>query len=140
MSKVYASIIALALSFGGGWMANGWRLNAQHQAEKLATAKATLRLTDGLSATNDDNLAKLEKSQNETNRLRDCLRTGTCGLRIYAACPTTTSSAGVDTGEGAELAEPARRAYFALRDAIDKHQAQLSACQDQLRLRAPVSP
>lgn len=140
MTKIYASLIALALSFGGGWMVNGWRLNAQHQTEKLAAAKATLRLTDGLAATNDENLAKLEKSQNETTRLRDCLRTGTCGLRVHTICPTATPSASVDTGEGAELAEPARRAYFALRDAIDKHQAQLSACQDQLRLRAPVSP
>jgi len=137
MNKVYASLIALALGFGGGWMVNGWRLDAKAQAERLGAAKATIRLTDGLAATNDENLAKLEKSQNETNRLRDCLRTGTCGLRIHTICPTTAPSASVDTGEGAELAEPARRAYFALRDAIDKHQAQLDACQDQLRLRTP---
>lgn len=147
-----AALIAGALAFVGGYKVADWRLTGQYTAEKLeasqAAAKALAAMTDErdilagkLSAANDRHTDELRKAQNETNSLRDRLRTGSIGLRIAATCPESrlgpqaSSGARVDTGTGAELGETARRAYFALRDGIDRASAQLAACQDELRLR-----
>ncbi|MFA5387738.1 MAG: lysis system i-spanin subunit Rz [Candidatus Paceibacterota bacterium] len=150
-----AAVVALvvgALAFVGGYKVADWRLTGQYTAEKLeasqAAAKALAAMTDErdilagkLSAANDRHTDELRKAQNETNSLRDRLRAGSIGLRIAATCPDArlgpqaSSGARVDTGTGAELGETARRAYFALRDGIDRASAQLAACQDELRLR-----
>ena len=147
-----AALIAGALAFVGGYKVADWRLTGQYTAEKLeasqAAAKALAAMTDErdilagkLSAANDRHTDELRKAQNETNSLRDRLRAGSIGLRIAATCPESrlgpqaSSGARVDTGTGAELGETARRAYFALRDGIDRASAQLAACQDELRLR-----
>lgn len=150
-----AAIVALVVgvaAFGGGYKVADWRLMGQYTAEKLKAsqeaAKALADMTDErdklagkLSAANDLHTTELRKAQNETNSLRDRLRDGSIGLRIAATCPAprlgpqTSSGARVDIGTGAELGEVARRAYFALRDGIDRASAQLAACQDELRLR-----
>jgi hypothetical protein len=147
-----AALIAGALAFVGGYKVADWRLTGQYTAEKLeasqAAAKALAAMTDErdilagkLSAANDRHTDELRKAQNETNSLRDRLRAGSIGLRIAATCPESRlgpqapSGARVDTGTGAELGETARRAYFTLRDGIDRASAQLAACQDELRLR-----
>ena len=150
-----AAIVALVVgvfAFGGGYKVADWRLTGQYTAEKLeaaqTAAKALSDMTDErdklagkLSAANDLHTNELRNAQNETNRLRDRLNAGSSGLRIAAICPAprldaqTASPARVDTGTGAELDSTARRAYFALRDGIDRTSAQLAACQDELRLR-----
>lgn len=150
-----AAVVALVVgvvTFGGGYKVADWRLTGRYTAEKLeaaqGAAKALAAMTDErdilagkLSAANDRHTDELRKAQNETNSLRDRLRAGAIGLRIAATCPDarlgpqTPSGARVDTGTGAELNEIARRAYFALRDGIDRASAQLAACQDELRLR-----
>lgn len=146
------AVIVGVFAFGGGYKVADWRLTGQYTAEKLeasqAAAKALAAMTDErdilagkLSAANDRHTDELRKAQNETNSLRDRLRAGSIGLRIAATCPDArlgpqaSSGARVDTGTGAELGETARRAYFALRDGIDRASAQLAACQDELRLR-----
>jgi len=144
-------LIAASVAFLVGWTANGWRLNSAHNAEAAARTKAYLAevakvtgerdaLTLKLSARDDDNLTKLKKAQDETTRLRDCVRTGTCGLRVRVSYPAPQSPdapacTGVDTGTGSRLDGAAESAYFALRDGIDRAGTQLTACQDQLRLR-----
>lgn len=136
MIKLYATLAALAVSFGGGWAANGWRLTSQHQAEKLEQAASYESKVKALSLSNDRHLENLQDSQNETNRLRDCMRAGTCGLRFNTpTAKQSTPSAGVDIEAGAELAGTVGPAYFALREGIDRASAQLEACQDQLRGR-----
>lgn len=144
----WALWLALIGGFSGGWAANGWRLEAQYadaaskvakEAKDALTAAMTERdeLAKKLTETNDAALAELQGAQNETNRLRDCLRAGTCGLRVAAKCPegSGTPGASVDINAGAELAESARQSYFALRDGIDRASAQLSACQSELKWR-----
>jgi len=150
-----AAVVALivgVLAFGGGYKVADWRLTGQYTAEKLEAsqeaAKALAAMTDErdilagkLSAATDKHVNELRNAQNETNRLRDRLANSDGGLRIAATCPESrlgpqASSPGrVDTGKGAELDPIARRAYFALRDGIDRAVAQLAACQDELRLR-----
>jgi len=150
--RLLAIAAVLAVAFGAGWSVNGWRLTSAYNAEATARAEAYTAQVEALTkdrdalavklkVRDDTNLATLKKAQNETNRLRDCLLTGTCGLRIKTACPVasspgTASGPGVDTGTGSELDPTARSAYFALRDGIDRASSQLAACQDQLRLRA----
>ena len=147
-----AAFIAGLLAFAGGYKVADWRLTGRYTAEKLeaaqGAAKALAAMTDErdilagkLSAANDKHTNELRKAQNETNSLRDRLRAGSIGLRIAATCPESrlgpqaASGARVDSGTGAELGETARRAYFALRDGIDRASAQLAACQDELKLR-----
>lgn len=119
---------------------------AQQQANQAAFA-ALLADRDAkdatLSAAADKNFSALRTAQNETLRLRDRLASGSVGLRIAATCPQSTPRLGaqtapgarVDTGTGAELDPVARQAYFALRDGINRVDAKLAACQDELRLR-----
>lgn len=150
-----AAIVALVVgvaAFGGGYKVADWRLTGQYTAEKLEAAKTAAKaladmtderdkLAGKLSAANDLHTNELRNAQNETTRLRDRLNAGSSGLRIAATCPAarlgpqTSSPARVDTGTGAELDSTARRAYFALRDGLDRASAQLAACQDELRLR-----
>lgn len=136
---------AILASFACGWMVNGWRMDAEaleaaeHAAEALRERTAERdALAASLRASNDQHAAKLKGAQDETNRLRDCLRSGTCGLRIGARCPApeTPAATGVDSGAGAVLDRAAESAYFALRDGIDRASAQLEACQAELKLRS----
>lgn len=155
-AALISALVIGCAAFAGGWSVNGWRLSSEYSAERLVAVQnardALTRLTAErdalaakLAASDDTHLAHLRTAQNETNRLRDCLRSGACGLRIAAVCPPAGSPAvaagpGVDTGAGARLDGAAESAYFALRDGIDRAQAQLAACQGELRLRAPASP
>lgn len=147
--------IALACFLGGlasGYKVENWRGELKANAEALQRARdaisardeavaAYTHLAGELSAKNDQHAADLRAAQNETNLLRSRVNAGSLGLRVAANCPDLSQVAPapgsrVDSGTGAELAGPARRAYFALRDGIDAVDAKLAACQDELRLRA----
>lgn len=153
---------ALTVAFLAGWWTNGtrWEARTSQEARERAESgrQAAIRaaamqreLSDArdvlaarLQLSDDQHAKALETAQHETNRLRDCVAAGTCGLRVLARCPapgvpepaSSASSAGVDPGTGAELDGAAGPAYFALRDGIDQAAAKLSACQEQLKLRA----
>lgn len=150
-----AAVVALVVgvaAFSGGYKVADWRLTAQANADALERAQRAEKARDEaiaerdvlagkLAAANDKHANDLRNAQNETNRLRDRLNAGSIGLRIAGTCPRLAAQAEsapgarVDTGAGAELDSTARRAYFALRDGIDRASAQLAACQDELRLR-----
>lgn len=151
-SLALVALIVGVFAFGGGYKVADWRLTGQYTAEKLEASQAAAKaladmtadrdlLAGKLSAADDKHTNELRNAQNETNRLRDRLANSSNGLRIAATCPESrldpqaASGAHVDTGTGAELDSTARRAYFALRDGIDRASAQLAACQDQLTLR-----
>lgn len=151
-------VLAVACAgFASGWTANGWRLGQEieairtaHAREKVDQSEAFSQRRAALAAERDalaqrmsaiDKLAteKLRKDRDETNRHRDCLSDGTCGLRIQATCapaaggaPEAPNGTGVDPGEGATLDPAARSAYSALRDAIDSTENKLNACQGLL--------
>lgn len=149
-----AAVVALVVgvaAFSGGYKVADWRLTAKANAEALERAQRAEKARDEaiaaynhlageLATSNDRHTNELRNAQNETTRLRDRLNAGSIGLRLAGTCPRvgeTQSAPGarVDTGTGAELDSTARRAYFALRDGIDRASAQLAACQDELRLR-----
>lgn len=148
------ALIALAVAvagFAAGWSVNGWRLTGQHEAEARERATQTLRqlehitadrdrLAGALAQANDTHLHALKGMQDETNRLRDCLRTGRCGLRVAASCPQPAGTngaagSGLGAGVGARLDPDAEPAYFALREGIQRTQRKLAACQYELKLR-----
>lgn len=143
------ALAALLAGFAGGWTVNGWRYEAAEsealrhaiEAKDDAIAKRD-ELAKKLADADDTHTKELKDANTETNRLRDCLRTGSCGLRIKARCPSATAAApgaSVDSGPGAELDATAGSAYFALRDGINQVTAQLAACQDQLRGRSDTA-
>lgn len=153
-ARIVAAAVALALAFAAGWISQGWRgdaalsaLQSDHALE-LAQAESNTRVAQQLLDEERDNwndersridyeqTAKLEAERNETNRLRDCIANGTCGLRVNATCPAPAANVpqagtpgSVDHGTGAQLTADARQNYFALRDGIAKVVAQLAACQ-----------
>ena len=149
-----AAVVALVVgvaAFSGGYKVADWRLTAKANAEALERTQRAEKARDEaiaaynhlageLATSNDRHTNELRNAQNETTRLRDRLNAGSIGLRIAGTCPRvgeaqSAPGARVDTGTGAELDSTARRAYFALRDGIDRASAQLAACQDELRLR-----
>lgn len=155
--KAWLMLGVLVLAAAGGWFINGWRLhgtietlNAIHarETEQAATAAKTelaraQAQRDVLAATfagvDSTGLAKLKEDANETERLRTCLRAGTCGVRIKATCPAnpaslSASAAGssVDSGAGAVLTGPAESDYLALRGGIASATRKLDACQTAL--------
>lgn len=153
-ARIATIVAVLALAFGAGWISQGWRadkalssLQAEHALE-VAEAESATRVAQQLldeerdkwnderSRIDYEQTAKLKVAEDETNRLRDCIANGTCGLRINAKCPTPATDvpeAGapgrMDHGTGPELTADARQNYFALRDGIAKVVAQLAACQ-----------
>lgn len=156
----------LAAGFGSGWLVNGWRLaegmielRLEHseavgasylrgikvQAERQAEKD---RQNSDLALIDKTELDKLRSAQNETNRLRDCISRGTCGLRVAAVCPNTGSNlppagptGSVDTGPGAVLSPVAESAYFALRENLTLTERTLAACQaSAARLTGQTAP
>lgn len=151
MNRALIALAVAAAGFAAGWAVNGWRLTSQHEAEARERATQALRqlehvtadrdrLAGALAQSNDTQLTALKGMQDETNRLRDCLRTGRCGLRVAASCPDPTGAqgttgTGLGAGAGARLDPDAEPAYFALREGIQRTQRKLAACQEQLTLR-----
>lgn len=158
----YAVAAAVLFAAGGaaGWGLNGWRLDARaantardvaKEAQKrsdayVAQLKAVQAARDGLRA----DLAKVDEqrtkerddAKKELDRLRDCVRSGKCGLRVNATCTPAPGSprdvsptgpdSGVDTATAPRLTADAERDYFALREALKAQYTQLGACVDTL--------
>lgn len=150
----YALALAAVVGFGGGWLVNGYRLDAEiadlkadHASVVAAETGKTLRAQKDLQAEKDGRQAQIDAveltaqqtlgaANAETIRLRTCIANGTCGLRvntIRAACasdvPGTGPAVSVDVDTGTRLTADAEQAYFTLRDAIPRIQSKLAACQ-----------
>lgn len=153
----YTLIAAAVIAFVAGWGVNGWRLDGaaavkeaayaartveRVQAERRATATAQAdrdALTGQIALIDRTRTADLKRAQDETNRLRDGIRTGTIGLRVAAICPAAPGvvpgavpGPGVDTGTAPRLTADAESAYTALRDGIEAQRVQLGACVEAL--------
>lgn len=160
MNLTAIKVAILAVCFGAGWAANGWRLDARIKSinadhanavtdanERVRVAQADLqterdRKTDQVAVIDVEQTVQLRKAQNETDRLRTCVANGTCGLRVNvvgpANCPAnvpiTDATSSVDHGAGARLAPDAEQAYWGLRVGMMRAQAKLTACQQTLNV------
>lgn len=143
-----AAVLA-ALSFGAGWKVCAWRQASQvadKQAQELSDAirdrDAAIKERDAFAARVNASDSKaqegLKNAQAENDRLRDCLRNGSCWLRVAAKCPPVPASSPaasgpvVDHGTAPRLDSAVESAYFALRDGIEQQRRQLEACQARL--------
>lgn len=155
--KLAGYTVVAASLFGTGWAINGWRLGAELQALKAthaeeraadataagldlaAKVKERDALAQRLADIDAEGSAALRKANDETERLRTCVRNGTCGLRIAAHCPPSVAtgpgsakSPGVDIGAAPVLDPALEQNYFALRTNIIGGEAKLTACQTSL--------
>ena len=155
-------IVIAALSFGSGWVVNGWRLSADisdlkaiHSAELKSISDAAVKQQLSLQQELDANeklwataeaiqYRKLRDAENEINQLRGDVAAGRKRLLINATCPAssdnmseTESSASMDNGASPELNPEARQNYYALRNGIERVTSQLLACQARLRTFKP---
>ncbi|WP_322037998.1 lysis protein [Burkholderia cenocepacia] len=113
-------------------------------AAKAASAAliAQQNMQHQLAALDARHSQEMKNAQAENDRLRHAVDDGRVRLRIAVqaaraaggnAVPGGAGAPGVDDGTPAELAPSARRAYFALRDALTKAQGQIEALQDYVR-------
>lgn len=158
--RLVAAGAALAVAFGAGWGANGWRkgaeidrIHADHARSLAAANSAALTLQQRLDAAADDKRAalaqldaegsaRLKDAKDENDRMQRCIADGTCGLRVRTvarSCPAdpvpgVPDASGVGDGTGAELDPAARQDYFALREAMSRVHEKLAACQAAHRI------
>jgi hypothetical protein len=94
-ARALVTTVGVALVFGAGWVANGWRLDGQHAAElaqrdrqALAVAEQVMAIGRAANAAISSADAKawkgLEDDKKELRRLRGCVADGTCGVRLIA--------------------------------------------------------
>lgn len=158
LDNPYAALALAVAGFAAGWGVNGWHSDAKLSKVKAEYAQSSVDATQRALASQKElferkekraqelstidklELEKLKGAENETQRLRACLRNGTCGLRIAAVCPApssqlpgTTASSSMDPSAAAGLTDAAGQAYLDLRDQIARTQSTLSACQASLK-------
>jgi len=110
--KTILAALVLAGAFAAGWTAQGWRagtLLAQVRqdhasvladiATKTQAAAETVRTYErqtalALAAADKKSTEELSNAKAETQRLRDCVRAGTCGVRIVTHYVDQPSGAG----------------------------------------------
>ena len=94
---------------------------------------------------------ELSHALTENRRLADCVRAGTCGVRIRATCPAATptdvpqapGTGSVADDAGPRLDEAAERDFFHLRAGIETARKQIDGLQDYISrvcLGSPPSP
>lgn len=123
----------------------------QYAAGLKAEQDKRIALESQFSDLQQQHQKELDDAKTENDRLRTCMRDGTCGLRLNAVCqpgaaqapgvPQAAAGAGTGNGVVARLTEDAERNYFALRDGIAKLRSIAGACQDTLKAeRNPAPP
>ncbi len=137
--RAYLAAGALALSFGAGWIVNGWRHGAQAEHERAEAFRwvqsEQKRSAAAMAVADTQALAEVKREQEEADRLRGCIdRVAGCGLRVKvtrpACVPDPAAPAGVGdrSGEWAELDPGSRQDYFALRERLATAQNALRLC------------
>lgn len=165
--KTILAALALAGAFAAGWAVQGWRADAvlaqlrqvhagvlADIATKTRTAADAVRAYErqaglALAAADKKSTEELSNAKAETQRLRDCVRAGTCGVRIITRYvdqpggPGAAAAAACGVGDDAiTLDAGVSERVLDLRDAIAEDAAKLSYLQQyagQLLLgRLPV--
>lgn len=152
--KSILAALALASAFAAGWAAQGWRADAalvqlrqahatvlveiaaktQAAAEAVRTYERQAALA--LAAADKKSTEELSNAKTETQRLRDCVRAGTCGVRIvtrYVDQPggpgSTDAAAGGVGNDAIALDAGISERVFDLRDAIAEDAAKVHYLQ-----------
>ena len=144
-ARALVTTVGVALVFGAGWVANGWRLDDQHATElaqrdrqALAVAEQVMaigRAANAAISTADAKAWKgLEDDKKELGRLRGCVAAGTCGVRLIVK-PTPTSGGASDSSPGSvgddtlDLDPDVQRRVLDHREAIGEDVAKLEYLQ-----------
>lgn len=118
------------------WSANHYRSEYKEASSRLELANATItdmqtRQRD-VAALDAKYTKELADAKAVTDSLRDDVALGAKRLRVAIAANNATSAASVGDGGTAELAEPARQAYYDLRSMIALQDKQLRAAQEYI--------
>lgn len=117
---VWLRILVGLAFFSAGWTVNGWRAGAelaairQEHAEVLrdiadkttetvrAVARASQAANAAITAADQKSIERIAQNEEETNRLRACVRDGTCGVRIItkSAVCSSVGSGPADSSTG----------------------------------------
>ncbi|WP_291591563.1 MULTISPECIES: lysis system i-spanin subunit Rz [Comamonas] len=170
--KAIMAALVLAGAFIVGWTAQGWRSDAalsqlrqDHAGVLAAIAIKTRAAADAvrayerqaglaLAAADKKSTEDLNHAKAETQRLRDCVRAGTCGVRIitrYADQPSGTGPADAAAGgvgdDTITLDAGVSERVLDLRDAIAEDSAKLrylqryaEQCQQPVTVTAGADP
>jgi hypothetical protein len=144
-----AGALALVIGFGGGWTANGWRLNAAHDAEtaerKQAENIAILQRVKNNERAVEQNVIDNRRITKEKNDAIDKVRADIAsapGLRVGSAicggpaAGTEANSTGGGDGEntgGRVVREDVRRDIDAMKLEVENAFAAGRACQAFVR-------
>ena len=111
-AKALIAAILFALGLAAGWAVNGWRTGAdladvkrQHAevlagiARKTTNVVAAVRNLEqaasaAISTADKSATERIAKNEEETSRLRECVRRGTCGVRIVTRVVRESSGGG----------------------------------------------
>lgn len=153
-AKPVATIGVMALAFVGGWSAQGWRADAalsqlrqahavvlSNIATKTQIAAEAVRAYErqaglAMAAADKKSTEELNHAKSETQRLRDCVRAGSCGVRIVTRYvnqpggPGPADAGAGGMGDGAiTLDAGVSERVLDLRDAIAEDVAKLGYLQ-----------
>ncbi|MBV7418436.1 lysis system i-spanin subunit Rz [Comamonas sp. CMM03] len=152
--KTILATLVLAGAFASGWVAQGWRSDAALAqlrqghvgvladiATKTRAAADAVRAYErqaglALASADKKSTEDLKNAKAETQRMRDCVRAGTCGVRIVTRYVDQPSGAGgADAGAGGvgndaiTLDAGVSERVLDLRDAIAEDAAKLGYLQ-----------
>jgi Bacteriophage lysis protein. len=155
---LYAAAFAIGLG-AGAWLADN-ALSAEHEQYKASVAKdaedralAVLMALEAagekvqageaaISKQREDNAKATELQAAELDRLNRCLKSGTCGLRVAAKCPSvpnTASGNGAerDSAAGARLTAAAESDYLEFRRRYVEQLNTLRICKAYAETKKP---
>jgi len=152
--KTILAALVLASAFAAGWTTQGWRADAavaqlrlDHAgvladiATKTRVAADAVRAYEqraalALAAADKKSTEELNHAKAETQRMRDCVRAGTCGVRIvtryvdHSGGPGATDAAAGGLGDDAiTLGAGVSERVLDLRDAIAEDAAKIDYLQ-----------
>lgn len=153
-----AALLAGALAFAGAWQLQSLRYDARiadmrmehaHTLREIATQAQTAadavreresQIQAALADADTRHTRELAHAKTETDRLRACVRAGTCGVRIVAAQASGSDSdrpqdaaPGCMGDAGAALDAGLAERVFDLRDAIAADSAAIGYLQEYAR-------
>jgi len=155
---LYAAAFAVGLG-AGAWLADN-ALSAEHEQYKASVAKdaedralAVLMALEAagekvqageaaISKQREDNAKATELQAAELDRLNRCLKSGTCGLRVAAKCPTAVHTPADDGAErdstaGARLTAAAESDYLEFRRRYAEQLNTLRLCKAYAETKKP---
>ena len=152
--KVLIAVVLFALGLATGWAVNGWRKNTElaelrqeratelrQIAEKTAKAVTAVRAAekasnDAISAADQKSTKRIAQNEEETSRLRECVRLGTCGVRIVTRVVRESGSSGAaDSSPGSvghaavELDQDVQQRVLDLKQSIEHDAEKLDYLQ-----------